>query len=278
MIRVAFDPDTLEGEAKDWWANWSKKAQTKMDAYCAKRDAEEECELDGGIWSELKSWLLAHVFHKKCAYCEARITGTSFGDGEHYRPKGKVTVGGPDGKTAAIAKTGDPHGGYYWLAYDWRNLVPTCNRCNNAKSDLFEVAEQHDATPGATTLDLNAAEAPLLIHPYFDDPSQYLRFGKAGVVTAIDGNPRGEATIRMLGLDRQDLTDERWEQQSLAVVAMATTLAQMIDDEDAGGDRIAQYTGPAAPFSRAVYDRFEEQVRIATERALAIAAAAQAEG
>ena len=57
---------------------------------------------------------LNEYYHHKCAYCE---TGGGKADIEHYRPKGSV-------------KEEDTHSGYYWLAYEWSNLIPSCVKCS----------------------------------------------------------------------------------------------------------------------------------------------------
>lgn len=61
---------------------------------------------------EVRACLL-ELFHYKCAYCESRIEKCEV---EHYRPKGRVD--------------GSAHPGYYWLAYEWENLYPSCESCN----------------------------------------------------------------------------------------------------------------------------------------------------
>jgi hypothetical protein len=71
---------------------------------------------------------LAEYYFKKCTYCEDYATIYI----EHYRPKGRVI------KTK--------HGGYYWLCYEWSNLVPTCHECNKiggGKGDQFPVKHKH---------------------------------------------------------------------------------------------------------------------------------------
>jgi hypothetical protein len=59
--------------------------------------------------------------HEKCAFCEAKPLHVSDGDVEHFRPKGGV-------RQADTDPLQQP--GYYWLAYDWANLMFSCERCN----------------------------------------------------------------------------------------------------------------------------------------------------
>ena len=63
---------------------------------------------------------LDEIFHGKCAYCESFYAKTQPVDVEHYRPKGKVD-------------DADGHRGYWWLAMDWENLVPSCIDCNRKR-------------------------------------------------------------------------------------------------------------------------------------------------
>lgn len=263
MIQVPFDPDALTGDDRVWWEAWSAKAARRL-----KSHLDDGAALDDAIWSELKKWLLEKVFHGKCAYCEVQVTAASFGDAEHYRPKGNVTAHDGTAKRQAILSTGDPHVGYPWLAYDWRNLVPACTRCNNVKSDQFEVEGGYlvDGMPDTTTL--NASERPLLIYPYEDDATQYLRFGAGGVVTAINGNARGKATIRLLGLDRRELMDERWRHQSTAIEAMETSIGRMLSGDEPIDGRARRYMAKDRPFSRAVHDWFVERVNRISAKAL----------
>src|SRR5712691_15858 len=74
---------------------------------------------------------LSGPFHGKCAYCESFIAADQPGDLDHFRPKGKVT--NSDHQSIMIQDEQGhamPHPGYYWLAYDWRNLLPSCEDCN----------------------------------------------------------------------------------------------------------------------------------------------------
>lgn len=76
-------------------------------------------------------------FNNKCAYCEGPVEkGTS--QVEHYRPKGSI-------------KDSD-HCGYWWLAHEWTNLLPTCPPCNTALL-------QHIVTPTMSKDEVEAMQA-----------------------------------------------------------------------------------------------------------------------
>ncbi|RVI09473.1 endonuclease [Sinorhizobium meliloti] len=135
---------------------------------------------------------LERLFHGKCAYCESFYGSTQPVDVEHYRPKGEVE--GVPG-----------HRGYYWLAMDWNNLLPSCIDCNRrreqkapsalvgsivkllssgefdrtrkmslGKSSAFPLATEtgRALAPGDNLL----GEQRLLLDPTRDDPREHLTF------------------------------------------------------------------------------------------------------
>lgn len=69
---------------------------------------------------------LSKIYNNKCAFCEFDTTAGAVLQVEHYRPKAKV-------------KEEPSHNGYYWLGYEWTNLLFACSRCNRAKSTHFPI-------------------------------------------------------------------------------------------------------------------------------------------
>lgn len=253
MRRVVFDPDKdLDLEQRTWWRSWVKRSEKARDSMIDKRGRDEEATFDGSIWSDLKAWLLRNVFHGKCAYCETMVTAGFFGDGEHYRPKGNVTVADASGTRRTVADGDKNHPGYYWLAYDWRNLLPSCQRCNNAKLDQFPVAGSHVHWEESEPEALDALEEPLLINPYLEEADPYLRFGEFGVISAIDGNPKGKATIEVLKLDRRELTDDRWLEQRKAIRGLGPSVMDAFIGKTSDQGEMELWTGAGAKYSRAV--------------------------
>ena len=137
---------------------------------------------------------LERLFHGKCAYCESRYDITGPVDIEHYRPK-KGVEGEPD------------HPGYWWLAGEWENLLPSCLDCNRRRyqatvTDFVSVSAVLDAalrtgfsplktgketsfpitgsrlrtepSPGDRERVLKAEQA-LLLDPCVDNPAEHLR-------------------------------------------------------------------------------------------------------
>ncbi|HEY7500382.1 MAG TPA: AAA family ATPase [Vicinamibacterales bacterium] len=138
---------------------------------------------------------LKELFHGKCGYCETPLTGTVPLDVDQLRPKQRAL--NADGATSPEA--------YWWLAYEWSNLYPTCGNCNRMKGSRFPVEGQRAAAE--TRGDALAAEKPLLLDPCIDDPDTQLVFSQDGQVAS--SMPRGRVTIDILGLNRESLVDGR---------------------------------------------------------------------
>lgn len=130
--------------------------------------------------------VLVTAFHGKCAYCETAATMSEVIDVEHYRPKHL----------------------YWWLAYDWRNMLPVCRTCSQRyKVDRFPVLGRQAAKPGN-----EADEQPILLNPYFDDPNEHIAFigDKAATgIRAVGTTQRGQASVVVLGLNRPQLLRDR---------------------------------------------------------------------
>jgi len=157
----------------------------------------------GGLPIQDVAVALGELYDYKCAFCESK---RHHPDIEHYRPKKNVT--GVNG-----------HLGYYWLCYEWTNLLPTCSDCNDAKLTSFSIRVDSKRIFGPTfllnhSLDLNANsatssplidEGPYLLHPEYDNPEICFTFDSKGEITGIDEEGRGEETRRICDLNRKDL-------------------------------------------------------------------------
>lgn len=139
--------------------------------------------------------------HDKCAYCECLLNG-DFGDVEHFRPKRGYT-------TPSQPKLVPP--GYYWLAYEWSNLLVACSSCNRSfKRNHFALADETGRDIAHKDI---SAEAPLFINPTTEDPASHIVFNRH-IVAPInrDGtdDPKGVYTIDVLKLnDRPRLVNNR---------------------------------------------------------------------
>jgi uncharacterized protein (TIGR02646 family) len=144
---------------------------------------------------EVKQSLIA-AQHGKCAFCERMIYDD--GDVEHFRPKAACC----QGSRARMLRPG-----YYWLAYDWDNLLLSCSACNQrSKRNQFPLVDT--SKRARSHHDDISLEQPHFIHPAHVDPELYVSFDKE-VPYAIDDNPSGIVTIRALRLDRKALNVAR---------------------------------------------------------------------
>ncbi len=140
------------------------------------------------------------IFKSKCAFCETNTHAGAHKDVEHYRFK--------------------KH--YYWLGYEWTNLLLSCQICNRdfkgADFPLENESNRVVSHPLNITgeLDLNlchilcaplVAENPLLLHPAIDNPKEHLRFLPNGLVEGI--SVKGGKSIEVYGLRREELFKKR---------------------------------------------------------------------
>lgn len=102
------------------------------------------------LWSnlEVKSFLYESQ-HRKCCYCERNRDQKEL-DVEHFRPKSQV-------------KEAKNHSGYWWLAYNWENLLLACKMCNQKKSSKFPLKDEKKRAYEEND-DLKEEE-PVLINP-----------------------------------------------------------------------------------------------------------------
>jgi len=172
---------------------------------------------------------LETLFHGKCAYCETLYASSAPVDVEHYRPKG------------AVAED-EAHGGYWWIAMDWENLLPSCIDCNRKRGQILITPSTSLAVLAATakpavtqagkkdSFPLSAtgirsmaeetdfsAEQPLLLNPCSEDPAASLAYSfdpghPAGLMIPagdLVSQERGAVSIQVYGLNRQKLVEDR---------------------------------------------------------------------
>lgn len=168
-------------------------------------------DAEGRTQSKVREELNKYYF-TKCAYCEMHCKGEI----EHYRPK--------------LGVTGTKHVGYYWLCYEWTNLVPSCRYCNTegGKGNQFPIisktriskpvikAKKLDQTKCLAHDKPLISEQPYLLHPEIDDPKKFLNFSlkkdKKGVeIKGKDKAKRGSQTIKICNLNREYLQLNRLE-------------------------------------------------------------------
>jgi len=164
----------------------------------------------------------------KCCFCENKRAKKREFDAEHFRPK------------AGVSEEQD-HPGYWWLAYEWSNLLYACKPCNQEyKKNQFPLLNRERAWE--PTNDLNSEE-PVLISPIDENPEEFISFdwqqayGIFVKAISLDAQNRGNETIKIFGLNRDDLLEERAEltellDESSTTMKMASRLnnQQLIEE------------------------------------------------
>lgn len=208
MIRIDRNRLDVDGKPIRPSEGWFKRACKATEEMKEKgKPLKFEDALYGGAEPKRS---LEELFYRKCAYCESPLPELEF-DVEHFRPKGAV------GESSA-------HSGYYWLAYTWDNLFPSCKPCNQKRKDLATYTDSHNG-PAAGKLDqfplLNEErraaspdddwhlEEPLLLNPCIDNPEEHLVYGLGGFIFPKSGDQRGAESIRVYHLERKRLRDRR---------------------------------------------------------------------
>lgn len=202
-------PDSLQNEA----AKASLKFVAAGDKNAISRAIYQGDKIEDKDGNNEQEVVLAlkTLYHNKCAYCESKEFNPEI---EHYRPLRRVI------------RTTPRHGGYYWLCYEWTNLLPACHSCNsinNGKGNKFPIilTENRQSMPifskkGELNLKVNQAhlsplidEQPYLLHPEIDEPENYFRFNNKGKMFGLDEQGRGEQTISICNLNRGNLKFNR---------------------------------------------------------------------
>lgn len=232
----------------------------RRDSLARKLEADPDAKLsfDSSVYGDrsVKDALLC-AQHGKCAFCEQRVFERKYVDVEHFRPKGEVRQ---SRESAPLER------GYWWLAYEWTNLVLACEQCNtDHKSTLFPLAnpEQRARRPE----DPLSAEQPLFIDPSQEDPLEYLRF-RRHVAYSVDDNLRGLRTRDGLGLNRAPLLRHREEHLSrvkaLAFVARRGKTQRL---RERAKDVLVRLALPDAEFSAMVLIYLLDELPDAAARA-----------
>lgn len=200
------------------WVDAVQKGRAKRDEHIAAFAAGETFKVDGKLYKQFAK-PLRRLFRNKCAYCDQKYVTMEPGDVEHYRPKGGIVetefdLPRPDEEAARA------HPGYFWLAYEWRNLLPSCTDCNRYRG--HETEDDDDGGPvgagkgnffpvqafRAFLPDTEKDEAPLLLNPCDVDPAEHIRFGVNGWIMPL--TREGQVTVQLLGLNiREEIVEVR---------------------------------------------------------------------
>jgi hypothetical protein len=210
---------------------WRKAAETARNALVRQYHPGDTVELSEQYYKDAMPCLL-ELFHGKCAYCETVISSNQPGDVEHYRPKGRIRDA--DGKILRVRlnDADSEHPGYWWLAYDWCNLLPSCIDCNRrrwhgdaslGKADVFVVRGNRAVLPQ----DDISLENPLLLDPSKPgfDPQRHFEFDPSGTIKPLTDEARHSCELLGLNL-REQLVAQRALSYLAAQQAFAFLLSQ----------------------------------------------------
>ena len=133
------------------------------------------------------------AFHGKCGYCETKIKSHDLGIVDRYRPSNGVRD-----------KDEYYQDLYWWLTFEWDNLIYCCKECYQYKGNYFPIR-------GRRVLNENDdyKEHRMLLNPYLDEPEShfnylYSNFGQIDAFT-----DEGSQTIELLRLNRTNLIEGR---------------------------------------------------------------------
>lgn len=174
------------------------------------------------------------IYNRKCGYCETKENAGFKLQVEHYRPKAEV-------------KEDENHPGYYWLGYEWSNLLLACPKCNQqgAKGNYFPINGDrvNDHTSFLTNGKLDKTkchagesplidEEPLFLNPELDDVEKHLIFLPNGKI--VGTTDRGKTTIQICNLNdeekRNPLIIARKKIVDDVVIEITSVLADFADE------------------------------------------------
>src|SRR3990172_6324936 len=144
--------------------------------------------------------ILKTIYNNKCGYCESRLGISSLLEIDHYRPKNSVSKN-------------SQHPGYYWLSYEWTNLISSCKICNSKKGTQFPIEDeskrvmthQKDMAQWKPDSSSFLSEKPLLLNPEIDQPDNHLEVNVNGEICKKNESIYAETTIKVCNLNRDEL-------------------------------------------------------------------------
>ncbi|GLU50586.1 HNH endonuclease [Dyadobacter frigoris] len=168
----------------------SKRLELILDSIATKNSHK----FKSAVYRNTTLEVLETLYNHKCAYCETDTSAGAPMQVEHYRPKAKVTED-------------TTHSGYYWIAYEWSNLILSCSKCNRKKSNYFPITGIRISAPIIGVDGLPNDESKLINSQYFTDEGALLLNPEIDIVEAhfifkpngeIEGlTPQAKETIRM---------------------------------------------------------------------------------
>lgn len=239
MRRVKFvEPATAS------WTKWRKDCNKETKMLVDNWQPEKEFKIKSGLYKRLKSEVYFDKkgpFKGKCAYCETELRYHD--DLDHYRPKKGVDDENDDTIRININGKNIDHPGYYWLAYSWNNLFPTCKDCNApstvhkvpiGKRNRFPIAGKYAKKPGEEKM-----EGPLLLNPLKDFPEKHFRWDeKHKMIIAKPTSKKAKMTLKILGFHQREQLRLDWIKAYKLVTTDYARLVQKLSENDPNFDHL----------------------------------------
>jgi len=216
--------------------------------------AERVLIIDGneGMWSELKQHF-SDFLKRKCWYSES-INDYAHCHVDHFRPK-----------LRALDENGNDQGGYWWLAFNWRNYRYAAPAGNIRKRDYFQVNVNKANLPN----DANENEDIRFLDPTDPADPVKLKFDSEGNVSPQSADiasrdyMQAEYTIRRMNLRMIGLVEGRrdvYRKAAKIIREIDALLAQQVANHNmarhqkikAKQKELLQLAGKYAPYSAAV--------------------------
>lgn len=242
MIKITLsDPGTAA------WKRWRVRCQTATKKLRRTVESGEKWEVTNLYKSKTikREFFFAKEgpFGGRCAYCECYLNDFQHPDIDHFRPKKGVTDK-DDNPAVVFDANGNKsyHRGYYWLAYDAENLLPTCKICNEPSEIDGRKIGKHNRFPVvkdryAVIPEAIPSEKPLLINPTCEDPAAHLSVDLAtGLMKHT--SPRGRMCIRIFGLN---LRDQLVHERKKAIDEVKAKLETILHNPDEAAKQQAAY-------------------------------------
>ncbi|WP_422016660.1 hypothetical protein [Roseateles sp.] len=198
-------------------------------------------------WVALRAEFSAYS-HGKCWYVECKNPGSD-DDIDHFRPKLGV-------------KEDTTHPGYFWLAFDWKNLRLSCHRANRprinpdgagtgGKAGHFPLV--NPVARAFTPADGKGQEVPALLDPTDPQDVAMLTFQQNGEV-ALSPQFKGQAAAEAKFAASRLILHLDWPAFREARVVLYNQIERTIDRlvREAPGD------DPNAPPTQAFYDAIRD--------------------
>lgn len=183
----------------------------KMEEFFASKSRRQK-RYDWPFNKEIDKELKEHlhkVFYGKCGYCETKIESPELGTVDRYRPNNGVRDENEFHQDL-----------YWWLTFEWDNLIYCCKQCNQFKGNYFPIKGER----ASNAKDNLESEHRLILNPYFDEPGNHLRYGYSNSDHIDALTDEAFQTIELLRLNRTDLLEGRRKARKEVVDAVESLI------------------------------------------------------